>query len=135
VWLPGVINRMQNSIAPNNNLFALFMVHSICVPLQGFLNGLSYGWNERYRIAHVVEQVSQTLLLHEDLSFTIYTLLSIGYCYNISDFSCEFSVAKSRDGNRAIQTIAVTLVLNHYSVQPMLQRTGDLIMTILNIEQ
>jgi len=46
VWVPSLINRMQNTIAPTNQIFGLFLIQCIFLPLQGVLNCLVYGWSE-----------------------------------------------------------------------------------------
>ena len=44
-----VINRLQNWANPEAPSFALYLLHSIFSPLQGFCNSLVYGCNTRLR--------------------------------------------------------------------------------------
>ncbi|KAJ3123509.1 hypothetical protein HK098_001856 [Nowakowskiella sp. JEL0407] len=41
-WLWGSVNRIQNMIDPLHPIFALFLMHAIFTPLQGFLNFIAY---------------------------------------------------------------------------------------------
>ncbi|KAJ3123510.1 hypothetical protein HK098_001857 [Nowakowskiella sp. JEL0407] len=41
-WFWGSLNRIQNMIDPLHPIFALFLLHSIFTPLQGFLNFIAY---------------------------------------------------------------------------------------------
>ncbi|KAJ1570075.1 hypothetical protein HK096_002876 [Nowakowskiella sp. JEL0078] len=41
-WLWGSLNRIQNMVNPANPVYALFLLHSIFTPLQGFLNFIAY---------------------------------------------------------------------------------------------
>jgi len=79
VWVPGLINRMQNSIDPTNQYLSLFFLHLFFVPLQGFLNALAYGWNEnllkRYKrliLQYLAKKYAQRFsdILGSDLSTT-----------------------------------------------------------------
>ncbi|KAI8813581.1 hypothetical protein BJ742DRAFT_788819 [Cladochytrium replicatum] len=41
-WFWGSVNRIQGFIDPNTQIYALFVLHAIFTPLQGFLNFLAY---------------------------------------------------------------------------------------------
>ncbi|KAJ1561673.1 hypothetical protein HK096_003759 [Nowakowskiella sp. JEL0078] len=41
-WFWGSLNRIQNMSDPTNPIYALFLLHSIFTPLQGFLNFVAY---------------------------------------------------------------------------------------------
>jgi Na+/melibiose symporter-like transporter len=41
-WTWGTINRIQNLAQPKKPIFALFMLHAIFTPLQGFINSVVY---------------------------------------------------------------------------------------------
>ena len=49
VWLPQLINRIDNAARPADPSFALYLLQSICGPLQGLGNALVYGWTPRVR--------------------------------------------------------------------------------------
>ena len=44
-----IANRLQDWLAPERPVYALFMLHSIFGPLQGLGNALVYGWTPRVR--------------------------------------------------------------------------------------
>jgi len=41
-WTPALANRIQNSVAPGNPIFWLYLLHGALQPLQGFFNVLIY---------------------------------------------------------------------------------------------
>eukprot|EP01113_Clastostelium_recurvatum_P037116 TRINITY_DN5397_c0_g1_i1.p1 TRINITY_DN5397_c0_g1~~TRINITY_DN5397_c0_g1_i1.p1 ORF type:complete len:295 (+),score=59.32 TRINITY_DN5397_c0_g1_i1:58-942(+) len=46
--LPAVLNTLQTAINPENPVFALFVLHALLQPLQGFFNCVVYGSNEGF---------------------------------------------------------------------------------------
>jgi len=47
VWLPTLINRVQNAADPSNPSFGLYFFQALMLPLQGFMNAIVYGVNEK----------------------------------------------------------------------------------------
>ncbi|KAI8801522.1 hypothetical protein BJ742DRAFT_836836 [Cladochytrium replicatum] len=41
-WIWGSVNRLQNMFNPSEQVYALFVLHAIFTPLQGFLNFIAY---------------------------------------------------------------------------------------------
>ena len=52
-WFFGTVNRIQNSIAPESPVYALFFLQVCGRSLQGFLNAIAYGLNPNVRTAWV----------------------------------------------------------------------------------
>lgn len=50
---PALINRIQNVISPRHPVFALFLLHAIFNPLQGFCNAIVYSSSAPLRSAYV----------------------------------------------------------------------------------
>jgi len=48
-----LVNRLQNFIAPDYPVFALYLLHAIAVPLQGFFNAIVYGFNTQLRLEYL----------------------------------------------------------------------------------
>jgi len=48
VWLPIFINRAQNAADPLNPSFGLFLLNASILSLQGALNAIVYGVNEKF---------------------------------------------------------------------------------------
>jgi hypothetical protein len=47
VRLPGVVDRIQNALSPDEPVFIIVLLHSLLSPLQGFANSLVYGCNRQ----------------------------------------------------------------------------------------
>jgi hypothetical protein len=47
IRLWSVINRFQNWVNPTEPVYALYLLHSLFSPLQGFLNSIVYGFNKK----------------------------------------------------------------------------------------
>jgi len=47
VWIPTFINRIQNAIDPMNPSYVLYFLTAVVLPLNGFLNAIVYGVNEK----------------------------------------------------------------------------------------
>lgn len=47
IW--SLMNRFQNIVSPNNPVFALYFMHALFSPLQGFFNSLVYGLNGKIK--------------------------------------------------------------------------------------
>lgn len=50
--LPALINRLQNAIDPKKPIFALFILHAICNPLQGLVDAIVYSLSAPLRAAY-----------------------------------------------------------------------------------
>jgi hypothetical protein len=49
VFVPQLINRIDNAARPGDPTFSLYLLQSICGPLQGLGNAVVYGWTPRVR--------------------------------------------------------------------------------------
>lgn len=62
VWLPSLVCRLQAAFAVDHEpAFALALVEAVCMPLQGALNALVYGWS-----LPSIRDVYRTMLLGTD---------------------------------------------------------------------
>lgn len=50
--LPALINRLQNAIEPKRPIFALFIIHAVCNPLQGLVDAIVYSLSAPLRAAY-----------------------------------------------------------------------------------
>jgi hypothetical protein len=48
IWTPSTCYRLFQLIFPGYRLVWLEFLHTFCAPLNGFVNALVYGWNERF---------------------------------------------------------------------------------------
>jgi hypothetical protein len=47
LWALPIVNRIQNTVAGDDGIFALNLLHTICVALQGALNSVIYCYDEK----------------------------------------------------------------------------------------
>jgi len=45
-WIFAIINRIQNVMDPNNNIYELFVLQGFFIPLQGVINAIFYGMTD-----------------------------------------------------------------------------------------
>eukprot|EP01089_Gocevia_fonbrunei_P020408 TRINITY_DN7610_c0_g2_i1.p1 TRINITY_DN7610_c0_g2~~TRINITY_DN7610_c0_g2_i1.p1 ORF type:complete len:192 (-),score=9.72 TRINITY_DN7610_c0_g2_i1:51-626(-) len=57
---PGTVNRIQNWIQPDSTIYWLYCLHAFCVPLQGFVNCLIYGYTLPVMRTHLKELFGRT---------------------------------------------------------------------------
>jgi hypothetical protein len=55
-WVWGSINRIQNWADPLHPIFALFLLHAIFTPLQGFLDFIVYAWATMWKKYRNIKQ-------------------------------------------------------------------------------
>lgn len=49
---PALVNRVQNLVDPRKPIFVLFVLHALCNPLQGLMNGIVYSLSKPLRKAY-----------------------------------------------------------------------------------